>query len=570
LRSVTTLVGHNYCVPVFYRLCLSRFYSTHEILTEDKIYEYHYQKINTACKNKKLDIAIEIFYEMIAKGIKPKPQLYRPILNCFIKQNQEKKLYQFIEDMEKNFGIKNNIIHMTAKINELCHSKKIKEAIRVFHSLPQLGLKPDSLTFLPIISALAKTKELELAQQWYYDMKYKYNIEPFQYHTTALLRAYVVTDKLEQARLFFDSIQDKTLAIYNVMIDAYMRNIKTGKKHVRLALDLLSELEEKGLKPSVYTYSTIMNGLAESTYIHLAEEFFEKMLKRGIEPDIVCYNILGKVYCLSNDVDRAILLLYKLGPKANQETYSTIIVALLEKGEFDRAMQFFQEVLSKNMVPSVFMLNCIIKEYYKKGKIKQAQELVLEMYSKYQVKPDDNTCNLVLAGILQQDIEEGLKFFDKLNRDLRYYITVIKYLCAAKKPDLAKQYLDHMVGCAIHPKQSCFYFIIQSYFDEKKYAQAEKLFREMSRKYNVAPGPGINNLILTELIKYGKPERAREFFDEIIERNSYSYEIIMKCFSDNTDFILLLNNRLQTENYYVTPTMRDIINAAKLQKMKQN
>lgn len=59
------------------------------------------------------------------------------------------------------------------------------------------------------------------------------------------------------------------------------------------------------LHPDVCSYGTLISGFVKSMKVFDALELFEEMSERGIDLDVICYNILIDGYFKVGDVDKA-------------------------------------------------------------------------------------------------------------------------------------------------------------------------------------------------------------------------------------------------------------------------
>lgn len=71
--------------------------------------------------------------------------------------------------------------------------------------------------------------------------------------------------------------------------------MKHNLKNVALVQELFHQMEEKGF-PNTVAYTTLLESLGKAGEVQLMIQHFERMLRRGIAPARVTFNILMSVF----------------------------------------------------------------------------------------------------------------------------------------------------------------------------------------------------------------------------------------------------------------------------------
>ncbi|KAG2334952.1 hypothetical protein Bca52824_006132 [Brassica carinata] len=129
-------------------------------------------------------------------------------------------------------------------------------------------------TMQVVLGRVAKLSSLRQTVESFW--KFKRLVPPHFFHTSASLNALLTT-----------LCQEKT------MTDA--RNVYHSLKHQ--------------FQPDLQTFNILLSGWRSSEE---AEAFFHEMREKGLKPDVVTYNSLIDVYCKAREMDKAYKLIDKM------------------------------------------------------------------------------------------------------------------------------------------------------------------------------------------------------------------------------------------------------------------
>ncbi|PON39801.1 Tetratricopeptide-like helical domain containing protein [Parasponia andersonii] len=175
-------------------------------------------------------------------------------------------------------GEKEDISMWNSIMSVHIQTKNASKAIVYFSNLLQMGLEPDNLTVLSLVSACIQVNSLKLANSV---MAYLI-CKGFDKEVTisnALINLYARYGNISTARKLFDRLRGKDNVSWSVMINGYGLH-GDGKA----ALDLFIAMELSGMKPDGITFLTILSACSHSGLADEGRRVFHSMAEQGISP----------------------------------------------------------------------------------------------------------------------------------------------------------------------------------------------------------------------------------------------------------------------------------------------
>ncbi|KAF8714992.1 hypothetical protein HU200_027536 [Digitaria exilis] len=195
----------------------------------------------------------------------------------------------------KIFGLaklKGDIVTWNALISSYAHLGHSNAAVSLYDQMLTEGLKPNSATLITVISACANLAALERGEQIHSYVK-EIGWESDVSISTALIDMYAKCGQLGIARRIFDSMFERDVVAWNVMISGYGMHGKA-----KLALELFDDMERGSIKPNSVTFLAILSACCHSGFVEEGRELFTKMGKYSLEPNLKHYacmvDLLGK------------------------------------------------------------------------------------------------------------------------------------------------------------------------------------------------------------------------------------------------------------------------------------
>lgn len=172
-----------------------------------------------------------------------------------------------LRDAEKVFDDipEKNIVSWTAMISGYIEFGRFREAIDMFSRTLEIGLIPDSLTLVRVISACSQLRDLS-SGEWLHKYSMENGMVSNVFVATSLMDMYVKFGNMDRARHAFDEMPDKDIVSWSSMIQGYAANGLPKE-----ALELFYRMKEEGMEPDCYVMVGVLSSCARLGALEVGE-----------------------------------------------------------------------------------------------------------------------------------------------------------------------------------------------------------------------------------------------------------------------------------------------------------
>ncbi|KAM4117941.1 hypothetical protein ACJW30_02G164100 [Castanea mollissima] len=183
-------------------------------------------------------------------------------------------------------GKKGDISLWNAVMSVHVQTKNAIKAVAFFCDLLQLGLQPDKITVLSLISACVQINSINLTHSV---LAYLIcmGFDRYVVICNALIDLYAKCGYILKAEKLFDGLVEKDAISWSVMINGYGLH---GDGEA--ALDLLSQMELLGMRPDDVIYLNILSACSHSGLVEQGRVAFNSLLEYGISPKMEHYSCM--------------------------------------------------------------------------------------------------------------------------------------------------------------------------------------------------------------------------------------------------------------------------------------
>lgn len=325
-----SVIRKNYALSQMVHSALISMYCKFELLTRaEKLFfgmqHQNKQSCNTMiCGYAKMGLhvkCIELFRKMQHLGIEADSNsLVSVICSCFqlgaIHLGRSLHCYLIKVSMDENISVANSLLDMYGKsghlniarrifsgtqrdiitwntmISSYTHAGHSAEAIALFKKMIALNFKPNSATLVTVLSACSHLASLGEGEKIHSHIKER-RLEINLSLATALVDMYAKCGQLEKSRELFDSMEERDVISWNVMISGYATH-----GHAEPALEIFRKMENSNVKPNELTFLALLSACNHSGLVEEGKYLFGKMQDLSLKPNLKHYacmvDILGR------------------------------------------------------------------------------------------------------------------------------------------------------------------------------------------------------------------------------------------------------------------------------------
>ncbi|GLT82879.1 hypothetical protein SLE2022_012100 [Rubroshorea leprosula] len=168
-----------------------------------------------------------------------------------------------------------------------------REAISLFFMMRDLGVEPDSTTFVCVLSACAQMGAVSLGC-WVHDYIIGNRFDVNVVLGTALINMYARCGNVSKAREVFDLMNEKNVIAWTAMISGYGMHGYGSQ-----AIELFGKMRACGLKPNNITFVALLSACAHAGLVQEGRQVFASMTQEyalvpGVEHHVSMVDMLGR------------------------------------------------------------------------------------------------------------------------------------------------------------------------------------------------------------------------------------------------------------------------------------
>lgn len=234
---------------------------------------------------------------------------------------------------EQRYTLSSEVGAWTAAIDACGKAGRIKTALKLFYSMPNFGVYPNTVTCGSIVDCLLRNGGTAESLDILRYMK-KNRIAPSEVMYTSLMTSASRLAQFENKKPSTKTEED----------DTFLLDDSGATKAVEVYTELMKSLSQvPGPNPKA----------DDTKELYRVSLVFQEMKAAGVKPDLACYNALLKSCANSGDVDRAILVLDQIRTsdemEPNEKTWNAVIRAAGKARRSDIALATWKSAVEEVM-----------------------------------------------------------------------------------------------------------------------------------------------------------------------------------------------------------------------------
>ncbi|KAH7431381.1 hypothetical protein KP509_08G045700 [Ceratopteris richardii] len=244
-------------------------------------------------------------------------------------------------------------------VSAYAESEREREALQLLSRMRADGVEPNNYTYVGLLKACASFSDLETGRALHVEVcRNGYSSDIFVANT--LLRMYTRCGAVLEAENVFESLVQRDVVSWNVMLTAYVEHEEEKK-----ALRLYRQMQNDSIDPDQLTFALILqvcttlaenshsmedNGL-KITCLKVGQTLHAIMRRKNILfLDIVVGNTLITMYCKCGTLYQAESM-FKEMQRRDLVSWNAMLSAYIEHGQADHALRFYCVMQQEGQIP---------------------------------------------------------------------------------------------------------------------------------------------------------------------------------------------------------------------------
>lgn len=387
----------------------------------------HNSLIDTCVKSGKMREAWRFYEEMIALGITADNFTYSILINGIKSNHSNKdelsKALELLNGIQANPNFKPDEILYNSLIDACIKFNEITKGLSLYEEMKKKRIEPSSVTYGILIKAFGKMNDLVKAFQIFEQMKLKQmKINDVTYG--CLLDACVKNDRMDLALILIDKMKQDNIVLNTILYTTLIKGFsKAGK--LEEALRIFNTMKESPkAQPNQITYNCTIDACVKADNLAKASELFEELNSndKGMRPDLITYSTLIKGFCRQKNIDKAYYYLthmQKQNIKPDEALFNQVLECCHSCNSCDLGIEIFNMMTSPafRVAPSNITFSILIKLYSKSRKLNKAVNVIEQMRT-HKVRPSLITyTNLIQACFKANKADKVNEVLQEMEKD---------------------------------------------------------------------------------------------------------------------------------------------------------
>ncbi|GAY48108.1 hypothetical protein CUMW_109310 [Citrus unshiu] len=313
-----------------------------------------------------------------------------------------------------------NVMSWTTVIGASGENGEAVQGLRFFSKMLSEGIQPNEFTLTSISSVCGTMLSLRVGAQVHslgIKLGYASNLRV----RNSIMYLYLKCGLFDEAQKLFDGMSHVNLVTWNAMIAGHAQMMDLAKDDLSAhnggteALRIFSKLNSSGMKPDLYTFSSILTICSRLVALEQGEQIHALTLKTGFLSDVVVGTALVNMYNKCGRIERASRVFVEMSTRT-LISWTSMITGFANHGLSHQALQLFEDMLLAGVRPNQVTFVGALAACSNAGMVYEALGYFEMMQKEYKIKPvmDHYMC-LIDMFVRLGCIEEAFDFIKKMD-----------------------------------------------------------------------------------------------------------------------------------------------------------
>ncbi|XP_061359364.1 pentatricopeptide repeat-containing protein At3g24000, mitochondrial-like [Gastrolobium bilobum] len=320
-----------------------------------------------------------------------------------------------------------NVISWTSAISACGDNGEAMTGLGIFLEMLFEYIQPNEFTFTSVLGQCCEIQSLELGTQ-VHSLCTKFGHESNLRIRNSLLYLYLKCGCIGEAQVLFNRMDDMSLVSWNAMISGHAQMMELTKDNLSAcrsgyeALNIFSELNRSGMKPDLFTFSSVLSACSRMVALEQGEQIHAQIIKTGFLSDVVVGTSLINMYNKCGIIERATKAFLEMSTRT-MISWTSMITGFALHGKSQQALHLFEDMRLVGVRPNQITFVGVLSACSCAGMVSEALNYFEIMQKEYKIKPvmDHYAC-LVDMFVRLGRLEEALNLIKKMHYEPSEFI----------------------------------------------------------------------------------------------------------------------------------------------------
>ncbi|XP_027149855.1 pentatricopeptide repeat-containing protein At4g14850-like [Coffea eugenioides] len=424
------------------------------------------------------------------------------------------KVFQSIEEK--------NVISWTGVISACGDNGNPAKGLDFFVEMLLEGAEPNEFTLTSVLSLCCVIQALEVGMQ-VQSLSIKHGYGSNLRVMNAVMYLYLKNGCISEANQLFDAMDIVSLVSWNAMIAGHAQMIDRAEDGVSAhqsgiqALKMLLRLHRSGLKPDLFTFSSVLDVCSSLAAPEQGEQAHAQTIKSGFLSDVVVGTALVDMYGKCGSIQGASKAFLEMSTRT-MISWTAMITAFARHGQSRQALQLFGDMRFVGVKPNKITFVGVLAACSHAGMVDEGLAYFNMMKNECKIKPvmDHYGC-LIDMFVRLGRLEEAFDLIKKMDFEPNEVIwsMLIAGCRSHGKLDLAFQAAEQLLN--LNPKDSETYLsLLNLYFVAERWKDVSRV-RKMMKAGKIGKLKDWSWMSIKDKVYSFKPDDQQGLMKEVEE-----------------------------------------------------
>lgn len=417
-----------------------------------------------------------------------------------------------------------NVVSWTSLLTGYAQNGLNDKALSIFSQMHVEGVKPNPFTLAAILGALADYGMVGKGVQVHAIIA-KSGFESNLFVCNSLINMYSKSGIVREARVVFDSMENRNAVTWNGMIAGYVTNGMDLE-----AFKLFYWMRLAGEKLTQMIFATLIKLCANIKELGFARQLHCRVLKCGFAFDHNIKTALMVAYNKCSEMDDAFKMFSMVQGVRNVVTWTAMINGYLQNGVTEQAVYLFCQMIAEGVRPNHYTYSTILMA---QPSISIVQLHAHVIKTNYEKSPTVGTA-LLDAYVKIGNVEEAAKVFELIDeKDIVAWSAMLAGYAQIGETEGCVKLFAQLAKEGFIPNEFTFSSVIHACAAPTAAFEQGKQFHALSIKSRLHNALCVSSALITMYAKRGNIKSANEVFKRQDERDLVSWNSMISGFAQH-------------------------------------